>query len=305
MDRLDCNRMFVAVLDSGSFAKAAKRLGTSSGQASKLVSRLEGDLGVQLLKRTTRALSPTEVGQAYYEGIKELLGDFDALDAAVRTASGQPAGRLRLTAPLSFGTSQLAPRLVDFARVYPRIELDVGFSDRVVSLVDEGFDAAVRIGRPGDSSLIACRLCDMHIVLCATPAYFAARGEPAVPEDLAGHDCIIDTNFADPANWSFRITGNAARTVIVPVASRLRFSNAEACVATAEAGLGIARVPTFVAGPSLQSGRLRPCLRGTEGEAHGLFVLYPAGRHLALKVRALVDFLAEAFRGQPAWDRGW
>lgn len=215
--------MLVAVLDTGSFAAAARRLGASSSQASKLVSRLEAELGVQLLKRTTRALAPTEAGQAYYERMKGLLEEFDALDAAVRNASGMPAGRLRLTAPLSFRTLQLAPVLLDFARAYPEIELDVGFSDRTVNLVDEGFDLAVRIGRPGDSSLIARKLCDARVVVVAAPDYLARRGTPTEPAGLADHDCIIDTNFADPLVWRFE--GSAPS---VPVRGRLRFSNAEA-----------------------------------------------------------------------------
>ncbi|PKU22733.1 LysR family transcriptional regulator [Telmatospirillum siberiense] len=306
MDRLDCDRMFVAVLDAGSFAGAAKRLGTSSGQASKLVSKLEADLGVQLLKRTTRALSATEVGQAYFERIRGLLEEFDALEASVRNASGQPAGHLRLTAPLSFGTSQLAPLLIDFARSFPDIQLDVNFSDRVVNLIDEGFDAAVRVGRPGDSSLIARKLCDIRIILCAAPSYLKVHGEPAAPQELSGHDCVIDTNFADPTNWSFQEKGGGeAKTIAVPVRSRLRFSNAEACLAAAEAGLGIARVPSFIAGPRLKTGALRPMLQDWEDAAHGLYALYPPGRHLAIKVRALVDFLAGAYRGKPAWDCGW
>ncbi|KAB2686481.1 LysR family transcriptional regulator [Brucella pseudogrignonensis] len=150
MDRLDSERMFVAVLDTGSFSAAAQRLGTSSGQASKLISKLEAGLGVQLIKRTTRALSPTEVGYAYYERIKGLVQDFDALDASVRNASGAPSGRIRLTAPMSFGTLQLTPILLEFAKTFPDIQIDVSFSDRIVNLVDEGFDIGVRIGKPLD-----------------------------------------------------------------------------------------------------------------------------------------------------------
>lgn len=302
MDRLDCDRMFVAVLDAGSFAAAARRLGTSSGQASKLVARLEAELGVQLLKRTTRALAPTDAGQGYYERMKGLLEEFDALDAAVRDASGAPAGRLRLTAPLSFGTLQLAPVLLDFARAYPEIQLDVSFSDRTVSLVDEGFDMAVRIGRPGDSSLIAKKLCEARIVMVAAPDYLAARGAPATPADLAGHDCVIDTNFRDPDAWRFERPGGVET---VAVHGRLRFSNAEACLAAVEAGLGIARLPSFIAGPSIRAGRVAPVLAAEEGTPHAVHALYPPARHLAAKVRALVDFLARHYRGTPEWDRGW
>ena len=305
MERLDCDRMFVAVLATGSFAAAAERLGTSSGQASKLVSRLEADLGVQLIKRTTRALSATEIGQAYYERIKDLLDDFDALDASMRHASGAPSGRLRLTAPISFGNMHLAPVLVDFARAFPQIQLDVSFSDRIQQLVDEGFDAAIRIiGQPDDSSLIARRLCDIRLVLAASPAYVEARGEPAAPADLAAHDCIIDSNFRDPLLWPFR-SAEADAPEIAQVAGRLRFASGEACIAAAAAGLGITRVPSFVAGVSFRSGAVRPVLPGFETTPIGLYALYPATRHLALKVRVLVDFLASCYRGSPTWDQGW
>lgn len=304
MDRLDCERMFVTVLDTGSFAAAAQRLGTSSGQASKLVSKLETDLGVQLIKRTTRALSVTEVGQAYYERMKVLLEEFDSLDASVRNASGAPAGRLRLTAPMSFGTTCLTPVLIDFANAFPQIQLDVSFSDRVVNLVDEGFDLAIRIGKPQDSTLIAHKICDARVVVVAAPSYLASRGLPGTPEDLAGHDCIIDTNFRDPFHWAFKSTASS-ESMTVTVSGRLSFSNGETCLAAAAAGLGIARVPSFIAGPLVHAGRVQPLFTDREDAPLAIHALYPPARHLALKVRALVDFLASCYRGQPEWDRGW
>lgn len=299
MDRLDCDRMFVAVLDFGSFAEAAKRLGISPGQASKLVSKLEADLGVQLLKRTTRALSPTEVGQAYHSRLKGLIEEFDALDASVRNASGAPAGRLRVSAPLSFGTIQLTPRLLDFARAFPDIVLDVNFSDRTVNLIEEGFDMAVRVGKPADSSLISRKLCDARIVMVAAPAYLAERGRPETAADLAQHDCIIDTNFRDPFDWSL---GDGAASVAVT--GRIRFSNGEACLAAAESGLGIARIPSFIAGPAIRDGRLVTIMPDMANPPHAIHAVYPPARHLALKVRVLVDFLVNSFRGTPEWDRG-
>lgn len=304
MERLDCDRMFVAVIDTGSFSRAAERLGTSSGQASKLVSRLESDLGVQLLTRTTRALSPTEVGRAYYEGVKPLLDEFDALDASVRHASGAPSGRLRLSAPVSFGTTQLVPVLADFARAFPQITVDVDFSDRTVRLVDEGFDAAVRIGSPADSSLMARRLCDVRVVTLASAAYLAAHGTPGDPQDLTRHDCIIDSNMADPQQWRLRGAADRAASSVT-VRERMRFSNAEACVIAAVAGLGITRVPSFVAGDALRDGRLQRILPDLDPDPRGLFAIYPPGRHLASKVRVLVDYLATCFRGTPSWDKGW
>jgi DNA-binding transcriptional LysR family regulator len=303
MERLDCDRMFVAVVEAGSFSKAADRLGVSSGQASKLVSKLETALGVQLLKRTTRALQPTEAGRGYFERIKPLLTEFDALDAAVRDQSRTATGNLRVSVPVSFGTVQLAPALIEFARTFPDIQLDVSFSDRSVNLVDEGFDLAVRIGAPTDSSLIVRKLCDMRVVIAAAPAYLDAQGEPAEPAALADRDCIIDSNFREPLIWRFRHK-NGVQTAVT-VSGRLRFSNAEACLAAAEAGLGIARIPSFIAGPRFRSHSLKPLLLPFEDGPYGVHVLYPAGRHLALKVRVLVDFLAARYRGEPNWDQGW
>jgi len=296
--------MFVAVLETGSFARAAARLGTSAGQSSKLVSRLEEQLGVQLIKRTTRALAATEVGQAYYQRIKILLDELDVLDASVRQAAGAPSGRLRLSAPTSFGATQLTGVLIDFAREFPAIELDVSFADRLVSLVDEGFDLAIRIGRLDDSSLIARKLCQVRIVLTASPDYVAQHGAPLSPHELVNHNCIIDTNFRDPFNWQFGSITEQGQTS-VPVSGRLHFSNAEACLTAAASGLGIARIPSFIAGPSLRQGMLLPILSAMEVTPLGLYAVYPAARHLALKVRALVDFLAQRYMGEPDWDRGW
>lgn len=298
MDRLDCDRMFVAVMETGSFAAAARRLGSSSGQASKLVARLESALAVRLLNRTTRAVSPTETGQTYFERVRALLDEFDTLDASVRNQAQGPRGRLRLSAPLTFGTTQLCHALNAFALRYPEIALDVQFTDRLVSLVDEGFDAAVRIGRPADSTLIARRLCTTRILVVAAPEYLARCGTPARPADLATHGCIIDTNFRDPYDWRF---AGPQGSLGVTVSGRIRLSNAEACLRAAEAGLGIAHVPDFVATESLQSGRVRRLLADHADTPLGVFALYPPGRHLAASVRALVDFLVAQFQGQADW----
>ena len=182
MDRLLCERMFVAVLEAGSFAAAAQRLGTSSGQASKLVSRLETELGVRLLHRTTRALAPTEAGQVYFDRMRGILDEFDAVETEVRNAAQLPRGKIRMSAPLSFGTLRLAPVLADFAKAYPEISLDVHFSDRLVNLVDEGFDLAVRVGKPGDSALISRKLCQSQVIVAASPAYLAQRGRQSAPK---------------------------------------------------------------------------------------------------------------------------
>lgn len=301
MDRLEADRMFVAVVETGSFARAAARIGTSSGQASKLVARLEADLGVRLLHRTTRALSTTEAGQAYFEGLRDILAEFEALDAAVRNASGVAAGRIRMSVPLSFGVNTLTPLLLDFARAYPEIQLDIGFTDRAVSLVEEGYDLAVRVGMPDDSSLIGRRLSDMRVAVCASPAYLDRRGRPETPADLARHDCLIDTNLREPFLWQFR--SPVGEPLSVTVGGRLRFSNTEVCLKAAEAGLGLAGVPVFLSATALREGRVERVLEDYEDQTRGVHVLYPAGRHLALKVRVMVDFLVREFRGPPPWDR--
>ncbi|MBB3307973.1 MULTISPECIES: LysR family transcriptional regulator [Enterobacterales] len=297
MDRLDCDRMFVAVLEVGSFAGAAERLGTSSGQASKLVSRLEQELGVQLFKRSTRALSPTEVGRAYYERVKTLLEAFDTLDATVRDSATTPTGRLKISAPGTFGTAVLASVLVEFARHYPQIELDVNFSDRAVNIVDEGFDMAIRIGKLDDSSLIARRLGDVPIRVAASSSYLLQHGTPQHWRDLAAHQCISDTNFRDPWHWPF--VTPCGDSVSMPIRGRLCFSNTEACLQAAIAGLGIARLPGFIAAPALQRGEIVSILEEFATPPLGLFALYPPARHLAQKTRLLIDFLAAHFQQHP------
>lgn len=290
MDRLTAERMFVAVIETGSFTAAARRLGTQSGQASKLVARLETDLGVRLLNRTTRAVSPTEAGRACYDRLRGLIDDYDALADSLRDGAQHPRGLLRIAAPMSLGPLVLAPALADFAQRYPDISVEVQFADRLVSLVDEGFDMAIRAGKPADSSLISRRIGSFGIVTLAAPAYLAARGWPARPEDLAQHDCIIDLNFPDPLRWPYQ--GGT-----VPVAGRLRFSDASACLAAAERGLGVACMPEFVALAALARGTVVPLLDDFAPDPLPLSVLYPPGRQVPLKMRVLIEELAARFAG--------
>lgn len=291
MDRLTADRMFAAVVEAGSFAAAAQRLSTSSGQASKLVSRLEAELGVRLLHRSTRALSTTEAGQAYYDRLRPILEEFDALAEEMRERGTSLRGRIRLTAPLTFGTLRLGPILMDFARAHPGISLEVDLTDRLVSLVDEGFDLAVRVGRPRDSSLLARRLGETRVIAVASPAYLDGRGAPEGPQDLARHDCIIDTNSREPLRWP--LAGGTA----VPVRGRLTFNNASLCLEAAEAGLGIASLPDFVATEALSAGRVLRVLEGEADVALPILALTPSGRHLPAKLRALIEALHRGLAG--------
>ncbi|MCP6204253.1 LysR substrate-binding domain-containing protein [Klebsiella pneumoniae] len=292
MERLDCDRMFVAVIETGSFTLAAQRCGTSHGQASKLISSLERSLGVNLLRRSTRSLTPTDVGLAYYERIRQLLIDYDELNDSVRNIANAPSGRLRISAPVTFGTTQLTPQLVTFARLYPDIELDVSFSDRLVNVVDEGFDLAIRIGNLSDSALLARRLCPIRNVVVAAPEYLSRRGEPQSWETLNQHDLIVDTNFRDPWHWPFL---NGQQLHSQPVSGKLKFSNAEVCLAAARAGLGIARLPYFIARQAIAEGSVIQLLTVYEAPPLALYAVFPPARYLAHKSRVMIDFLVEAF----------
>lgn len=301
MDRLDEIAAFAAVADGRSFTQAARRLGVSGAQVSKLVARLEDRLGARLLNRTTRDVSLTDTGRAYLERAREVLEDFQSLEASVREQDG-PRGLLRISAPVAFGAKQLDPALLDFAATYPEVSLEVFYADRFVNLVDEGFDVGVRIGRLGDSSLIARKLAPVRMVACASPAYLQRHGAPQTPADLAAHEAIIDLNAQDPNVWGFGVGGACEN---VRVQGRLRFAGAEACLAAAERGFGVARSPDFSAAERLREGRLAPLLCGYEPETVHVYAVYPQGRHLAPKVRAFVDFLAARFAGEPEWLRGW
>jgi DNA-binding transcriptional LysR family regulator len=301
MERIDDIRAFVVVADAQSFAGAAKRLGLSPAQISKLVAHLEDRLGARLLNRTTRAVALTDTGRAYLERARLVLEDLDALESSVRDVKG-PQGLIRISAPVSFGAIQLQAALLEFARTWPEIGLEVAFTDRLANLVEEGLDLAIRISRLADSSLIARRLAPVRVVTCASPAYLQQHGEPASPAELAGRDVILDMNASEPTLWVF---GSAKACTEVRVRGRLRFASAEACVAAARAGFGIARSPAFVAAEHLRSGELRTILQSFEPDPLHVHAIYPHARHLAPKVRALVDFLVERFSGEPDWHKGW
>jgi DNA-binding transcriptional LysR family regulator len=301
MDRFDEISAFAAVADSRSFTQGAKRLGVSGAQVSKLVARLENRLGARLLNRTTRDVSLTDTGRAYLERARGLLEDFEALEGSVRDQGG-PRGLLKISAPVSFGASQLTPALLCFAATYPEVTLDVSSTDRIVNLVEEGFDVAVRIGLLADSSLVARKLASVRMVTCASPDYLAKHGTPQTLADLGGHEAIIDGNTSDPWVWRFGAHGDVQD---VRVHGRLKFTGADACVAAAVAGFGILRTPAFAAAADLRAGRLNPLLCGYEPEMIYVHAVYPHARHLASKVRVFVDFLAKRYAGEPEWHQGW
>lgn len=299
MDRLDDMLAFIKVVDARSFTAAAERLNLSKSVVSRRIAELENRLGARLLNRTTRKLSLTEVGQAFYDRCTRILSDLDEAERAVADLHAAPRGRLRVNAPLSFGLLHLSAAVAEFMQAFTSIEVDIDLNDRYVDLIDEGYDVAVRIGRLRDSSLIARRLAPNRRVLCASPAYLERHGIPTAPEDLTRHNCLLYTNVPTAEQWQFRVGGE---TRSVRVSGTLRANNGDILLAAAVAGHGIVIAPTFMCGEALASGAL--CSLPLEGYASesSVYAVYPQNRHLSPKVRAFVDFLAARFGPEPYWD---
>lgn len=295
MTVIDDMRTFVAVAETGSFTLAADRLGLSRALASKYVARLEDRLGQQLLHRTTRAVSLTDNGRAYLEPCRRVLDDFDDLENVTRDRSHEPSGRIRLTAPLTIGEMLLADLLAAFIELYPQVSIDLVLSDRFVNLIDEGFDLAIRSGDLDDSSLIARRLAASRLLICAAPAYLARAGTPSHPADLANHTCIIDMNHRNGCRWPFLIDGRPAR---VEVKGPFSVNSAMATRRLLLAGRGVGLCPSFVVGEDIREGRLVRLLMPFETGEFPLSALVPQSRFPALKVRLLIDFLVQSFRGR-------
>lgn len=295
MDRIDRMRVFAAVAREGSFTRGAAQLGMAVQTASKAVQQLEAQLKAQLFDRTTRSVTLTDTGQAYLERCLELVDQFDELDSAVRAEHGAPRGRIRLTAPTTFGERNLLPVLAEFLRSYPEIRIDLSLSDRKVALVDEGFDLGIRIGQLQDSTMIARKLAPMRVVVCASPGYLARVGTPATPRSLANHACVVDTNFANERHWPFLIAGEMQR---IAVAGPFQANTPEATRQMALAGIGIAMCPMYVINQDLVAGRLLPLFEELEAYDFGVYAIYPHRRHLSTRVRSLVDHLASSFRRQ-------
>lgn len=293
---------FVRVVETGAFARAAERMGMSKSIVSRRVARLEAELGAKLLTRTAQGARPTEIGEAYYARASNILADLDAAREIVADAVTQVAGPIRLTAPLSFGSEHVAPALAEFARLNPRVELDVSLDDRTVDLVGGGYDLAVRIGSLPDSALVARRIAPVRAAVLASPAYLAERGRPETPRDLNGHDLLLYANVGRGSQWRFKVNG---RWEHVQGHVRFRADNGELLREAACAGLGIVILPTFIAAPAIENGRLEVLLREYPLDENGLFLVMPPGRATTARVRALVDFLAARFGPEPSWDPCW
>ncbi|WP_439816898.1 LysR substrate-binding domain-containing protein [Zavarzinia sp. CC-PAN008] len=299
MDKLVCMRAFVRVVELGSFARAARELRLSRSVISKYILDLEQDLGVQLLSRTTRSISTTQNGQEYYARCTAILGDIADADRAAAQLQDNPRGILRINAPMSFGTLVLGKALADFIPRYPDLKVQLVLSDQQVDTVQEGFDVTIRIADLQSSSLIARAIVPARRLFCASPGYLAARGAPSHPEDLRLHECLSYGYLGTGLQW--KLTGaDGDHWIAVPW--RLCSNNAEVLRDLAVAGHGIALLPTFIAAAELNSGRLQTVLDDFHAPPLTICALYPPTRHLAVKVRVLIDFLVERFAHNPAWD---
>jgi DNA-binding transcriptional LysR family regulator len=300
LDNLEGMAVFAHVVEAKSFTHAARRLGRSKSAVSKAVSRLEDRLGARLLNRTTRRLSLTEAGAAFYERARRVLAEAERAELAVSALQDEPRGLLRINAPNTFGQRHLGPAIARFLRQHPGLAIDITLDDRFVDLVDERFDVAVRIAALPDSSLIARRLAPNRRVVCASPAYFARAGMPERPADLRRHNCFGYAYQATGDEWRF--IGPEGPTA-VRVSGSLSANNGTILKAALLDGIGVGLLPTFSIDDELRDGRLVTALDAYEDSGTSVYAVYPHSRHLSTKVRAFVDFLADYFGPEPYWDR--
>lgn len=299
MNKFAAMEAFVAVVEAGSFARASERLGISTTSVSRLVSALEAHLDARLLHRTTRRLNLTDAGRVYYQHCTSLLSDLAEAEAAVSADNRIVSGLLRVSAPVSFGTRHLAAVLPQFRREQPNVSLELSLNDRVVDLVEEGHDLAIRISSQLASSLIARPLAPIRLVVCAAPAYLERYGRPKTPDDLSQHQCLL-YSYSDPVDqWDFLGPHGPQQ---VSVNGFLTANNGDVLRMAALAGEGIVRQPSFIVGEDLLGGHLIPLLESYVTPSQMAYAVYPSRRHLAARVRAFIDFLIDAWGDPPPWD---
>jgi DNA-binding transcriptional LysR family regulator len=293
MDKFEQMRAFSQVVVSGGFAAAARQMGQSRSTVNKLVIALENDLGVQLLHRSTRVVAPTETGLAFYERCIEILSSLEDAERSVTQLQVEPKGRLRINAPMTFGTLHLAEPIADFVAQYPEIQVELTLSDRFVDPIEEGFDVTIRIAEPQPtSSLLVQPLAPAERVLCASPTYLEKHGIPTHPMELRSHSCLHYGQIAMEHRWTL-IGVDGEYTAIVQ--GVLCSNNGEVLRDAAIRGLGITLLPRFIVEPALQQGILQIVLPNYHPSELSIEVLYPVNRHLSTKIRLLVDFLRERF----------
>ena len=292
--------VFVAVVENGGFSAASRTLGVSKSAVSKRINQLENHLGVLLLHRTTRKLSLTEAGERYYEHAAQALSAAGKAEDAVTELQGEPQGKLKISSPMSFGRLHVAPLIPKFMQRYPKLQIDLVMDDRNIDLVADGIDVAIRSGDMPDSTLIARKLAPLRQVLCASPTYIDHYGIPITPSELSERNCILFSYSGDANEWTLN-KGDKSEAVMV--SGSYRVNNSEAILKALREGVGIGRLPTFVAGPDLKAGNLVRILESYHIPDHTFYAVFPERQYLPAKVRAFLDFAIEYFGGnQPYWD---
>lgn len=300
MDKFQEMQAFVAVVDQGSFVRAADTLNTSKAGVSRLVAELEQRLGVRLLHRTTRKLSMTDEGQLFYLRCTDMLSALAEAESELTSRSGEASGQLRVSAPVTFGITHLAPLWGHFLQQHPKVTLDVSLSDRTVDLVEDGFDLAVRIARTPHPTFIARKLASTKMVLCASPSYLKSIGTPQTPQEIASHNVISYTYWSSQDEWEF--TAPNGETEKVKTKPRLHANSGDTCLAAALQHQGIIMQPEFLVYEELREGKLTRLLPEYRAVELGIYAIYPSRRQLPLKLRYLIDFLVESFE-MPVWHR--
>ena len=299
MDQFRQMEAFVAVVQAGSFVQAAQRLDTSKAVVSRLIMELETALGTRLMQRTTRRLSLTDAGNDYFGRCRQILDDLADANAAASKGSVQVSGRLKINAPLTFGNLHLAPLWGEFLKLYPQVELDISLTDRLVDLVEEGYDLAVRISSQADSSLVSRTLAHDQMVVCASPHYLRQAPPITSLQDLARHSVMAYSWWSGGDVWQLEdALGGHHQVTTHP---RLHANSGDTCRAAALADQGVIFQPAFLVGDDIRQGRLMRILPDLHGPRIAIHVVYPSRKHLPGKVRAMADFLAAAFQ-TPAWN---
>ncbi|MGQ0658561.1 MAG: LysR family transcriptional regulator [Chromatiales bacterium] len=294
---------FARVVEAKSFSEAARRLGMSKSQVSKQVASLERSLRARLLNRTTRKLSLTEIGAAYYEHCARIVEEVKEAELAVSQFRSEPRGVIRVNASVEFGTLQVAPALPAFLAQFPEVSVDMTLSDRSIDLAEEGCDLAIRVAWKDEPGLtvVARELAPSQRKVCATPNYLERHGVPQAPNDLVHHNCLTYTGSGSKDDW-WSFVGPEGE-ITVPVSGNLRINDNEALWQAARGGLGIAFLPTYIVGQDLQQGVLRAVLTEYMPGERSIYAIYLPTRHLSPKVRAFIDFFLALYAPPPYWDR--
>ncbi|RUO97414.1 LysR family transcriptional regulator [Hyphomicrobium sp.] len=300
MDKIDAMRALVKVVASGSYAEAARRLGLTRSAVSKGVMELEQALGARLLDRTTRRVTPTEAGLAYYERCVSILSQIEETEAQVSRLHDEPKGILKVNAPMSFGFLYLGKAIADFMTRFDDLKVELILTDRFVDPLEEGADVTLRIGTPADSSLIARRIAPARLALVASPEYLAKHGTPESPADLIDHRCLSYGHTTSMQRWHLTEKGEP---ISIAIGACLSSNNGDVLRDAAVQGIGIANLPTFIVGDDIATGRLMSVLPENRPADLTIHALYAPNRYLAAKTRVFIDFLVDRFGKSPPWDR--